>query len=70
MNFVHKWSTPELVIHNGRDYRAVEAEGMAVFHALQQYVNYTYLTGTLLIISPGEIFLVVLWFSQMKIIGL
>lgn len=36
MEFVDKWGTPELVIHNGRDYRAVEAEGMAVFNALQQ----------------------------------
>jgi hypothetical protein len=37
-NHVHKWSTPELVIHGSKDYRLPETDGIAVFHALQQYV--------------------------------
>ncbi|KAJ3574713.1 hypothetical protein NP233_g1571 [Leucocoprinus birnbaumii] len=35
-NYVHKWSTPELVIHSSKDYRLPETEGIAAFHALQQ----------------------------------
>ncbi|KAJ3574733.1 hypothetical protein NP233_g1569 [Leucocoprinus birnbaumii] len=35
-NFVHKWSTPQLIIHGSKDYRIPETEGIAVFHALQQ----------------------------------
>ncbi|CAG7853281.1 Dipeptidyl-peptidase 5; AltName: Full=Dipeptidyl-peptidase V; Short=DPP V; Short=DppV; Flags: Precursor [Serendipita indica DSM 11827] len=33
---VPKWSTPELIIHSGKDYRLPETEGIAAFHALQQ----------------------------------
>ncbi|CAL1712862.1 unnamed protein product [Somion occarium] len=36
IEFVHKWSTPQLVVHGSRDYRLVEPEGLGVFHALQQ----------------------------------
>ncbi|KAI0076295.1 hypothetical protein K474DRAFT_1691388 [Panus rudis PR-1116 ss-1] len=36
IEFVHKWSTPQLVIHGSKDYRLVESEGLGVFHALQQ----------------------------------
>ncbi|XP_006462767.1 hypothetical protein AGABI2DRAFT_193868 [Agaricus bisporus var. bisporus H97] len=35
-NFVHKWSTPELIIHSSKDYRLPETEGITAFHALQQ----------------------------------
>ena len=38
-NFVHKWCTPELIIHGSKDYRLPETDGIAVFHALQQYVS-------------------------------
>ena len=33
-----KWSTPELVIHGSKDYRLPESDGIAVWHALLQYV--------------------------------
>ncbi len=33
---VHKWKTPMLVIHGGRDYRVVETEGFSTFNALQR----------------------------------
>ncbi|KAH0832030.1 Alpha/Beta hydrolase protein [Lanmaoa asiatica] len=36
---VSKWSTPELIIHGGKDYRLPETDGIAVWHALQQYVS-------------------------------
>ncbi|KAK7681545.1 hypothetical protein QCA50_015277 [Cerrena zonata] len=36
IEYVHKWSTPQLVFHGSRDFRLVEAEGLGVFHALQQ----------------------------------
>ncbi|KAI8074073.1 Alpha/Beta hydrolase protein [Gongronella butleri] len=35
-NFVHRWATPTLVIHGGLDFRLTEAEGIAVFTALQR----------------------------------
>lgn len=35
-NFVHKWSTPQLLIHGSKDYRLPETESIAAFHALQQ----------------------------------
>lgn len=38
-NRVHKWSTPELIIHGSKDYRLPETEGISVFQALQQYVS-------------------------------
>jgi hypothetical protein len=38
VNFVHKWSTPQLLIHGGKDYRLPETEGIGAFHALQQSV--------------------------------
>ncbi|KAG5648332.1 hypothetical protein DXG03_004904 [Asterophora parasitica] len=37
-NFVHKWSTPQLLIHGSKDYRLPETESIGAFHALQQYV--------------------------------
>lgn len=36
--FAANWSTPQLIFHNSKDYRLVEAEGLAAFHVLQQYV--------------------------------
>jgi dipeptidyl aminopeptidase/acylaminoacyl peptidase len=33
--FTHKWSTPQLVIHGGRDYRLPDTEGISAFQALQ-----------------------------------
>lgn len=35
MNHVSEWSTPELVIHGGKDYRLVASQGIAAFTALQ-----------------------------------
>ncbi|KAF7768229.1 hypothetical protein Agabi119p4_7472 [Agaricus bisporus var. burnettii] len=35
-NFVHKWSTPQLVIHSSKDYRLPETEGISAFQVLQQ----------------------------------
>ncbi|EED79171.1 predicted protein [Postia placenta Mad-698-R] len=35
-NFVHKWSTPMLVIHGSKDYRLPETDGIGAFHALQE----------------------------------
>ncbi|KAF8272175.1 alpha/beta-hydrolase [Lactarius quietus] len=36
VNFVHKWSTPQLVIHGSKDYRLPETDGIGAFHALKQ----------------------------------
>ncbi|KZT23468.1 alpha/beta-hydrolase [Neolentinus lepideus HHB14362 ss-1] len=36
VNFVHKWSTPQLTIHGSKDYRLPETDGIGAFHALQQ----------------------------------
>lgn len=33
---VDKWSTPQLIVHGGKDYRLAETEGLAAFNALQQ----------------------------------
>ncbi len=38
VNFVQRWSTPQLVVHGSRDYRLPETDGIGAFHALQQYV--------------------------------
>ncbi|ORY64736.1 Alpha/Beta hydrolase protein [Leucosporidium creatinivorum] len=35
-NHIHKWKTPQLVIHGGRDYRLIEGEGIGVFNTLQR----------------------------------
>ncbi|KAF8636022.1 hypothetical protein AX15_000182 [Amanita polypyramis BW_CC] len=35
-NFVHKWSTPQLLIHGSKDYRLPDTEGIGAFHTLQQ----------------------------------
>ncbi|GAA5927882.1 dipeptidyl-peptidase 5 [Sporobolomyces koalae] len=35
-NYISKWSTPELVIHNSKDYRVVDSEGLGVFNTLQR----------------------------------
>ncbi|PPQ84495.1 hypothetical protein CVT26_003741 [Gymnopilus dilepis] len=35
-NYVHKWSTPQLLIHGSKDYRLPETESIGAFHALQQ----------------------------------
>lgn len=34
--FVHKWETPTLVIHGGKDFRVPETEGIATFTTLQR----------------------------------
>lgn len=36
INYVHKWSTPQLVIHGSKDYRLPETDGIGAFHALRQ----------------------------------
>jgi dipeptidyl aminopeptidase/acylaminoacyl peptidase len=36
MSLVKNWKTPTLMIHGGRDYRVVDAEGIAAFTALQR----------------------------------
>jgi dipeptidyl aminopeptidase/acylaminoacyl peptidase len=36
LSLVKNWKTPTLVIHGGRDYRIVDAQGMATFTALQR----------------------------------
>jgi len=33
---VHRWQTPTLVIHGGRDFRVVDTQGLATFTALQR----------------------------------
>ncbi|KAK9723084.1 Dipeptidyl-peptidase 5 [Basidiobolus ranarum] len=35
-NYVKNWKTPTLVIHNGKDYRIVDGQGLSVFTALQR----------------------------------
>ncbi|CAO3608126.1 unnamed protein product [Cunninghamella blakesleeana] len=35
-NYVHRWKTPTLIIHGGRDYRLVDGEGFSTFTALQR----------------------------------
>jgi dipeptidyl aminopeptidase/acylaminoacyl peptidase len=39
VKYVHKWSTPQLIIHGSKDYRIPDTEGLATFHALQQFVD-------------------------------
>ncbi|KAI0036528.1 Alpha/Beta hydrolase protein [Vararia minispora EC-137] len=34
--FVHKWSTPMLIVHGSKDYRLPETDGIAAYHALKQ----------------------------------
>lgn len=36
VNYVGNWKTPMLVIHGARDYRVVDAQGIATFNALQR----------------------------------
>jgi dipeptidyl aminopeptidase/acylaminoacyl peptidase len=36
VSLVHKWSTPQLVIHGALDYRVVDTQGLATFNALQR----------------------------------
>jgi dipeptidyl aminopeptidase/acylaminoacyl peptidase len=36
MSLVKNWKTPTLVVHGGRDYRVVDAQGIATFTALQR----------------------------------
>ena len=38
-DYVHKRSTPQLLVHGSKDYRLPETEGIAAFHALQQLVQ-------------------------------
>lgn len=40
--YVHKWSTPQLIVHGSKDYRLPDTEGIAAFHALQQLVKMLY----------------------------
>lgn len=42
INFVHKWSTPQLVIHGSKDYRLPETDGIGAFHALKQCAHITF----------------------------
>jgi len=49
INYVHKWSTPQLVIHGSKDYRLPETEGIGAFHALKQQG-----VPTRLVIFPDE----------------
>jgi dipeptidyl aminopeptidase/acylaminoacyl peptidase len=35
INYVPKWSVPQLVIHGSKDYRVNETEAIAMFGALQ-----------------------------------
>ncbi|KAF7422399.1 hypothetical protein PC9H_010555 [Pleurotus ostreatus] len=48
-NFVHQWSTPQLIIHGSKDYRLPETEGIGAFHALLQRE-----VPTRLVIFPDE----------------
>ncbi|KAJ7442681.1 Alpha/Beta hydrolase protein [Mycena latifolia] len=48
-NFVHKWSTPQLLIHGSKDYRLPETESLGPFHALQQLG-----IPTRLVVFPNE----------------
>jgi dipeptidyl aminopeptidase/acylaminoacyl peptidase len=36
INYVHKRSTPQLVIHGSKDYRLSETEGIGAFHVSKQ----------------------------------
>jgi dipeptidyl aminopeptidase/acylaminoacyl peptidase len=36
IDHIHKWQTPTLVIHGGRDYRVVDTQGLSTFTALQR----------------------------------
>jgi dipeptidyl aminopeptidase/acylaminoacyl peptidase len=36
IDHVHKWRTPTLVIHGGKDFRVVDTQGLATFTALQR----------------------------------
>jgi dipeptidyl aminopeptidase/acylaminoacyl peptidase len=36
VSLVHRWQTPELVIHGALDYRVVDTQGLATFNALQR----------------------------------
>jgi dipeptidyl aminopeptidase/acylaminoacyl peptidase len=36
IDHVHKWKTPTLVIHGGRDFRVADTQGLATFTALQR----------------------------------
>ncbi|KAI0004573.1 alpha/beta-hydrolase [Russula compacta] len=49
VNYVHKWSTPQLVIHGSKDYRLPETDGIGAFHALKQLG-----VPTRLVIFPDE----------------
>jgi dipeptidyl aminopeptidase/acylaminoacyl peptidase len=40
INHVHKWSTPQLIIHGSKDYRLPETDGIGAFHALKQCVTH------------------------------
>ena len=35
-NHLHKWATPQLIIHSEKDYRLTMAEGLAAFNVLQE----------------------------------
>ncbi|KAH9980333.1 alpha/beta-hydrolase [Lactifluus volemus] len=49
INYVDKWSTPQLVIHGSKDYRLPETDGIGAFHALKQRG-----VATRLVIFPDE----------------
>lgn len=48
---VSKWSTPQLIIHGSKDYRLPEGDGIAVWHALQQYVFFQF-NSSALVLTP------------------
>jgi dipeptidyl aminopeptidase/acylaminoacyl peptidase len=35
-NYVHKWGTPQLIVHGSRDFRLPETEGIGAWHALRE----------------------------------
>ncbi|KAH9969542.1 alpha/beta-hydrolase [Russula dissimulans] len=49
INYVHEWSTPQLIIHGSKDYRLPETDGIGAFHALKQLG-----VPTRLVIFPDE----------------
>lgn len=54
-DYVHKWSTPQLIVHGSKDYRLPETEGIGAFHALQQLVQKMFIS--FLQLRPSDIVL-------------
>ncbi|CAG8598565.1 9145_t:CDS:2, partial [Acaulospora colombiana] len=68
---VSHWSTPQLVIHGGKDFRLAETEGIGAFHALQQYALFLdrFLRFLIIVGCSDEVFLADSSTSRMKTIG-